>query len=462
EIFESADDKTVERLYNDKYIFMKYWYLPSRDYAKTILPGYKKGISGTTIGGYNIGIGGYLNEERRKAAVTALEYITSKKVQKKFIMERGLFSGILSLYDDKDVCNVIDCKFFKSFQPIARPTYITSDYNTYSEKFRNSIYKYLYENEDLIQSIRNILNLSKFYYIKISGEWDYVGMLFFILKIMVIGVMVVSLSVLKNSDTKVNFKFMSSCLWIMVVIGCIISLCSGFIGYGEVTKFKCHMKPILLSLGYSLITIPFLCKLIINSSDHHQLSEWVKNKTVIFISIMILLNLATIGLSFALSIEVEKITDVTGEFFKICKISGFINYFIMILLFSINMITSILIIILSFIERNIMETVRDIRLITIVVIVDIILVIIFICLSNNNFNTYESCFLAYESIFFVFSLSNYSILYGYRMLWDVFKRSYSHENNTETFAGFESKCSKISSPDLNNEENIEKSAMENV
>jgi len=447
EIFESADDKTVERLYNDKYLFMKYWYLPSRNYAKTILPGHKKGISGTTIGGYNIGIGGYINEEKRKAAITAFEYITSKQVQKKFIMERGLFSGILSLYEDNEVCEVIDCEFFKSFQPIARPTYVTNDYNTYSERFRNSIYKYLYEGGELNQTIQEILSLSKFYYIQISTNWSSVGLLFFILSLLAIGMMVVSMTVLKNSDSKVFFNFLPSELWIIVVVGCIIALCSGYMGYGEVTSFKCHMKPILLSFGYSLITIPLLCKLIMNNTEGNQLSEWVRSKSLIFVSIMVFLNIVTIGLSFIASYKVVEITDVTGKFFKVCKLNGFINFLLIIVLFSINLVTSLWILILAIKERTISETYRDIKMIIITVVIDIALSITFICMSNNVFGSFESSFLVYECIFFVFSLLNYILLYGYRLLCDIIKRDNSQEINTETFAGFESK-------DLGSVENV--------
>jgi len=441
EIFESADDKTVDRLYNNKYIFMKYWYLPSRNYAKTILPGHKKGISGTTIGGYNIGIGGYLNEERRKAAITAFQYITSEEVQKKFIMERGLFSGILRLYEDKDVCQVIDCNFFKSFQPIARPTYITNDYNTYSEKFRNSIYNYLYENGELNHSIQDIINLSKFYYIQISTNWSSLGLLFFVLSLIVIGLMLLSLSILKNSDTKIFFNFMPSELWIIVVVGCVITICSGFTGYGEVSEFKCHLKSILLSLGYSLITTPLLCKLILNNTESNGLSEWVKSKNFLFISIMIGINLITIGLSFIASIKVENVTDVTGEFFKICKLHGFGNFFLIILLFLINIVSSLWILVLAIKERGIIETLRDIKLISLAIIIDIALTITFISISNNNFNNFESYFLVNECIFFVFSLSNYILLYGFRMLCDVVRRDNVQDANIETFAGFESKVS---------------------
>ena len=90
--------------------------------------------------------------DQLKAALTVLKFITSWNTQKRFVIEHGFFSGIPSLYDDEEVCAKVDCKFFKSFQPIARPTHLlktNNNYNKYSEKFLSYVYYYLYGDESV-------------------------------------------------------------------------------------------------------------------------------------------------------------------------------------------------------------------------------------------------------------------------------------------------------------------------
>ncbi|ORY09801.1 hypothetical protein LY90DRAFT_678073 [Neocallimastix californiae] len=58
EAFRSNDSFSIEKLTDGKAIFIKYWFFQTvnKVYKKSILPGNIKVISGSTIGGYNIGI----------------------------------------------------------------------------------------------------------------------------------------------------------------------------------------------------------------------------------------------------------------------------------------------------------------------------------------------------------------------------------------------------------------------
>lgn len=46
------------------------------------------------------------------------------------------YPPIPSLYDDKEVCKMVDCKIYKSLQLISRPSSVGGiDYVNYSNKF---------------------------------------------------------------------------------------------------------------------------------------------------------------------------------------------------------------------------------------------------------------------------------------------------------------------------------------
>jgi len=77
-------------LLEGKALFVKFWTLTYNilntiPYTVSLLPGLNKGVSGSTIAGYNIGIIKDIVPEKKKAAITALMYMTSKEFQKKIL-----------------------------------------------------------------------------------------------------------------------------------------------------------------------------------------------------------------------------------------------------------------------------------------------------------------------------------------------------------------------------------------
>ncbi|OUM60150.1 hypothetical protein PIROE2DRAFT_14141 [Piromyces sp. E2] len=153
-----------------EFLFMKYWYNPDLDeslsYNITKLPGGNKGITGSIIGGYNIGLGKNIDNNKKSAALKVLSFIASKEMQKKIIMNNHSYSSIPSLYEDTEVCSKIDCEFFKSIQLVPRPK--EKYYDDYSEKFRNYIYEYIFNDKSLSEKIQNIININKFYWVTID------------------------------------------------------------------------------------------------------------------------------------------------------------------------------------------------------------------------------------------------------------------------------------------------------
>jgi len=84
------------------------------------------------------------------------------------IIKFGLPTGVNSLYEDEEVCKVVDCKLFTSFQMIARPTSDVDNYNKYSKEFRDGIYSYLYGNNTIEEALEESSKVIKNY--NISGS----------------------------------------------------------------------------------------------------------------------------------------------------------------------------------------------------------------------------------------------------------------------------------------------------
>ncbi|OUM61739.1 hypothetical protein PIROE2DRAFT_12196, partial [Piromyces sp. E2] len=328
-IFKSNDDISVARLFdiNNKkgqFLFIKYWYLPFDDdeYNITALPGNIEGVSGSAIGGPNLGI------------------------------------SIPDLYNDPDVCAAVNCEFFKSIQLTARPTDKADDYNSYSEKFRNYIYEFLYGNKSPEEALKNINDISKFYYLSI-----------------------------KNENTLV----------------------------GEITTLKCQFQVLLLSLGFTFSIIPILYILIVNFPEGNMVSHYVFVNKYPFVLLFLLLDILLNSLSFNKPFKLtEKIID-HGQNFKICQISKFGN-FQLGTLFSIKIIIMVFILFFIFIEWNIEKTRLDIRFLSAAIYMDIVSIGVILIVSYMDLSNYIAFYGIPIFIYIFFAITNYSLFYGYRII----------------------------------------------
>jgi len=417
-IFEAADDKTKERLANGKFLFLKYWYQPGNIVPRTIMPGHIEGISGTTIGGYNLGIGGDVKGKTLNATLTAFKYMTSREVQKKFITERGLFSGILDLYEDPDVCDQVNCTFFKSFQPIARPTYITNSYNEYSEAFRNYIYEFLYGNKSAKEVLKEIENLSTTHKITLFSAKDTsIGIIMFIIVLIISGIMALSLTVLRSRYYQSNFKFLPNDQWNILILGCILILYTSFTGYGEINQFKCKAKPMVLSFGYALHIFPILFKLIQNLPNEHSFKDWVTSNQKRFFFVYMAANVVAIALGMTGNYNVVYKEVINGNNYEVCRIRGAFSVLTFILTFLVNYVSLFSVLVMAI--KDLKRGGNRIDMISVIctMVVDIVnfaLVYAFISLNVNSFTAYFNIF---TCLFIGFSVTNYILLYGYRIIW---------------------------------------------
>ncbi|OUM70289.1 hypothetical protein PIROE2DRAFT_1714, partial [Piromyces sp. E2] len=148
EEFSSADGYFFTKLYNGDGIFLNYWNLNiDTGYIKSPFPGEKEGISGSTAGGYNVGINSYINSEHKKYAIEAnhmydslynnktIEEVLDKiedilKVYKisldspSVIISIHPYKSVLMTYEDEEEKNFRMCKLNSTFTLVMKNLFL--------------------------------------------------------------------------------------------------------------------------------------------------------------------------------------------------------------------------------------------------------------------------------------------------------------------------------------------------
>ncbi|OUM66965.1 hypothetical protein PIROE2DRAFT_5704, partial [Piromyces sp. E2] len=140
-IFQSPDTYTIEKLFRGGAIFLRFWYIEHIPlYTASALPGNKSGVSGTLSIANNIGINKYIDEERIKAAVEIMKFLTSKETQKNYIIKNHVMSAITSLYYEEDVCSMIDCRVVTDAMPMNTMLFENDGYGNDSYLYKTKKY----------------------------------------------------------------------------------------------------------------------------------------------------------------------------------------------------------------------------------------------------------------------------------------------------------------------------------
>jgi len=187
EIFKMNEVNTVINLFSGNALFLRFFDLPIANpvYNKTILVGNKEGVSASSLGGSNIGINRAISNTKIKDAAKVLEFFTSFETQKYLVTKHFLASGIKSLYDDEDVCKIVNCELIKNIQFIARPSSLTNNYNEYSTTFRNYLYEFLYGDKNAEEVLNKINDITKIYKISIKLSHSSSGLIIFIINMII-------------------------------------------------------------------------------------------------------------------------------------------------------------------------------------------------------------------------------------------------------------------------------------
>jgi len=155
EIFKNSMFYASKIFEGENFLFINNWYMDIMGPNFTFSPGKTEDVSGSVTGGYSVGINKYVNNTKIEAAAKFVQFVTSREKQKDIVMSKKVFSAIPELYDDKDVCQVVDCEKFKNIQLISRPAQM-KDYSSFSETFRKSISEFLYGSKASTDALKEI------------------------------------------------------------------------------------------------------------------------------------------------------------------------------------------------------------------------------------------------------------------------------------------------------------------
>jgi len=365
----------------------------------------KEGISGSALWGYNIGINKNLKKENRNNIKQILSYLCSKDTHRKITIEKKLLTPISSLYEEEEVCKNVDCKLFKSIQPILRPT--SEDNNNYYFNFLNYFYEYLFQKRTLNDTIKGILDLTKIYYISIGTKENNAGLIITLLISFILMFISVSFFYLLNKNFLENFIFIPIDFWILSMLGSILILLVCFLDMGKYTVLKCHLKVFIFSVAFSLETIPLLYKLIenfpikitfftyINKNHHYFL--------LFFIIFDILFNLLCIISPYTIKCKI--ITD--GQNFHVCFMSERFGKILILILFAYKLLIIINCLLLMIIEWKINDMQYEVNNLFIILFIYTLSYIFFVIINTIEIDHNIICFVLKTSINIIFALSNY-------------------------------------------------------
>ncbi|ORX80266.1 hypothetical protein BCR32DRAFT_268953 [Anaeromyces robustus] len=212
------------------------------------------------------------------------------------------------------------------------------------------------------------------------------------------------------------FYFFSKKYWLIIFLGFNINLGSIFTKYGELTNLKCYLGNVFYIIGFTLIYIPILYKLIVNFQLKNKFVTIIENSQKLFIPFFLIIDVIFImGLYFSSYSQIETIFIDQGKNYKACRISnviGIITFFTMI---SEKLFILLFIFILIFLEWNIKKTFIDMKLITSAIYIDILLIIVASIVYYMKFTNYIVKFTLSASLNLFYVFSNFFFIYGFRI-----------------------------------------------
>jgi len=431
--FKSDFNYAVNLLLEQKGLFVKIWNLPTFmlsliPYRESLLPGIKEGISATAIVGYNLGINGYIPEEKLEAAIIALKFLTSKEMQKKYLTPDNMVTAITSLYDEVEVCQQMDCEIYKSVQPISRPSSEMYSITEYYFKIIDYFQQFLFGTQTAEKTMENIDNLTSFHYISfLTKESRLCSLVFLVIILLLLLIMISSLFLLYSEKYKVYFYYMTEDLWIISIIGLILVLGSCLTLLGPVTSFKCQSYISLLMLGYTLNLVPILYVFIINFPERIKVSEWVFYHKYIFLSLFLICDVLLIMLH---SFETYKIKDIIvndDKNFKVCIMNhtyGFIVITGTLVMFYAVVLVMLL---LCYIEWNNKSIIHDVRFIIIGIYSDIISITLLYSINFFTIFNYKFYYIIVNALILVSTITSYIFIYLIRVLYKFIEKKKDDE-----------------------------------
>jgi len=413
------------------FLFIRYFYMAHIPlFRGTALPGVREGVSGSIAIPNNIAISKYVSDERRDAALEYLKFVVSKDAQREYIIKNSMISAIPELYDEEEVCNIIECDIVKDSYPFS---VMSNDENkfcddSYHVRYRENLFDYIYHNKPVMSVLKAIENITKYFVFSVDTEDSSVGLVIFITFISISMIMVLSLVFAFSKKFENKFLFLSKDLWVITILGSVVLMSSILTLYGHITNTNCHLKVLIVNVGFILSICPSLYKLAINFPQSNRFSMWIENNKYLFVLIVMTTTVVINALLATTSFNFKELVSTDGMHYQKCimnkKVGNVIYYFTQCY----NIIIIMISLLLIFMEWSLEETNLDVKYLATALFMDTLSIIIFNILDKIKFNNYIVYNVLLSINIIVFSLLNYIFIYLVRMI-PIFGYNSEYEDN---------------------------------
>jgi len=404
---------------DDVYLFVRYFYVAHDPLFKaTALPGRKKGVSGSYVKSTNISISKYINDTRREAALEFFKFVAQKETQKNYIINNYFYSAMTELYDDEDVCSKIECDIIKDAYPFSMKNNNVNLFgdDLYNTKYRNNMFDYLYKNIPLDEVLKKIDDITKIYTFSLKTDGMNIGFIIIIIFSFFIIWMTLSLIFIFIKELEKRFQFLSKDLWVLTTLGSYILMSSLLTLYGDVTNVKCHLKIILINMGFILSICPSLHKLITNFPARNNISLWFQKNKYISILIVVIFTGSLNGILALPSYDLQVLKTSDGLNYKKCNMNNIFGGIIYYIIQIYNILIILISLLLIYMEWSLEETSLDVNFLSTALFMDILSIILFNIIDKIKFKNYiiYNALLAINIL--MFSVSNHLFIYFIRIL----------------------------------------------
>jgi len=414
ETFLSDEYYNMNILFEGKILFSDLWdgmVVPG--YNLTHLPGKKEDVNGSCLGGFNMGISKYVSKEKIDAAATVLKFFTSDEEQKRLVVDFNVISSKKEIYKDEEFCKKVDCEFANTVQGYNRPSNNFENYELYAIKVIGIFNQFLFGDRSAKDVLTEIDNITRIHIFSIK-DFD-ISLAMYVILFACLVLILIASSLLFIPKFKPFFQFLNYDVGIIYTVGSIFILVSGFTYFGEVKETKCLLRHYTLTLGFTMIFVPILLKLIINFPETNKISENIKSKKIIYILCTIIFEALVNLLLFISPFTIQDIDVEDGKNYSKCQYSN-LGMVIVIAQLVVKALFYLLINFLIFLEWNVQETFHDLRALTIFMGIDWILCLVFIIFNTTNINNFLVSNIINIIILIIFSLSNHFYMFVIRIL----------------------------------------------
>lgn len=216
------------------------------------------------------------------------------------------------------MCEAVDCTSVKEIQEFYRPSLYFDNFDSYSSEVIKIVNEFLYSGKSPRNILRDIshITITSYFSWKASGLNKFV----FIVITIVFQFILISAIVLSFPKYKEIFDFFNKGLWLINVSGSLVIILSEFMNFGILTKLKCHLSRACITIGYTLIFIPYFYKLSTLIPVENKFSKWMKRNKYFFPFLYVLFEALFNSFLIFSPFETKNIVDSVNNNIRTCEL----------------------------------------------------------------------------------------------------------------------------------------------